>query len=147
MKQNGKTRKYATSLTREQAETLIAGEFLPMEQEVFEKYPPLLQQFLVLMQTRRMLPKVMTVYDRVPYIDPRGNVRVTLDRNISASTDFSHFFDKDLVKEPILPPGKHLLEVKYDEFLPVHIKAALDLGHLRQTTFSKYYLCRKRKKA
>ncbi len=147
VKQNGKTRKYAVALTREQAETLIAGEFLPMEREVFEKYPPLLQQFLVLMQTRRMLPKVMTVYDRVPYIDPRGNVRVTLDRNISASTDFSHFFDKDLVKEPILPPGKHLLEVKYDEFLPVHIKAALDLGHLRQTTFSKYYLCRKRKKA
>lgn len=147
VKQNGKTRKYSAPLSREQADMLIRGKVLPMEQASFEEYPELLQKFLVLMQTRRMQPKVMTVYDRTPYVDARGNVRVTIDRNIAASTDFGHFFEKDLIKEPILPPGVHLLEVKYDEFLPVHIKARLDLGHLRQTTFSKYYLCRKRKKA
>ena len=147
VKQNGKTRKYAVSLSREQADTLIRGELLPMDATSFEAYPELLKQFLVLMQTRRMQPKVMVVYDRIPYVDPRGNVRVTFDQNIAASTDFSHFFEKDLMKEPIMPPGRHLLEVKYDEFLPMHIKARLDIGHLRQTTFSKYYLCRKRKKA
>lgn len=147
VKQNGKTRKYAVPLSREQAETLIRGETLPMDHDSFEGYPELLQRFLILMQTRRMQPKVMVVYDRIPYVDPRGNVRVTFDRNIAASTDFRHFFEKDLIKEPLLPPGKHLLEVKYDEFLPMHIKARLDIGHLRQTTFSKYYLCRKRKKA
>lgn len=147
VKQNGKTRKYGAPLTKEQAETLICGKLLPMDAESFEGYPELLKQFLVLMQTRRMQPKVMVVYDRIPYVDPRGNVRVTFDRNIAASTDFKHFFEKDLMKEPILPPGRHLMEVKYDEFLPMHIKARLDIGHLRQTTFSKYYLCRKRKKA
>ncbi len=147
VKQNGKTRKYSAPLSREQADILISGKTLPMDRASFGEYPELLQKFLVLMQTRRMLPKVMVVYDRIPYVDPRGNVRVTFDRNIAASTDFGHFFEKDLVKEPILPSGRHLLEVKYDEFLPAHIKARLDLGHLRQTTFSKYYLCRKRKKA
>lgn len=147
VKQNGKTRKYSAPLSRKQAETLINGKILPMDQASFETYPELLQNFLVLMQTRRMQPKVMVVYDRIPYVDSRGNVRVTFDRNIAASTDFEHFFEKDLIKEPILPTGVHLLEVKYDEFLPMHIKARLDLGHLRQTTFSKYYLCRKRKKA
>ena len=147
VKQNGKTRKYAAPLSREQADTLIRGESLAMDAVSLEAYPELLKQFLVLMQTRRMQPKVMVVYDRIPYVDPRGNVRVTFDRNIAASTDFTHFFEKDLMKEPILPPGRHLLEVKYDEFLPMHIKARLDIGHLRQTTFSKYYLCRKRKKA
>lgn len=147
VKQNGRTRKYGTSLTREQAQTLIEGRTLSMDPAAFASYPELLQQFLILMRTRRMQPKVMVVYDRIPYVEPRGNVRVTFDRNIAASTDFSHFFEKDLIKEPILPPGRHLMEVKYDEFLPMHIKARLDLGHLRQTTFSKYYLCRKRKKA
>ncbi len=147
VKQNGKTRKYAASLTREQAQTLISGKMLSMDPKAFETYPELLRQFLILMSTRRMQPKVMVVYDRIPYVDPRGNVRVTFDRNIAASTDFAHFFEKDLIKEPILSPGRHLLEVKYDEFLPMHIKARLDIGHLRQTTFSKYYLCRKRKKA
>lgn len=147
VKQNGKTRKYAAPLSREQADILIRGESLPMDAETFEGYPELLKQFLVLIKTRRMQPKVMVVYDRIPYVDSRGNVRVTFDRNIAASTDFTHFFEKNLIKEPILPPGRHLLEVKYDEFLPMHIKARLDIGHLRQTTFSKYYLCRKRKKA
>ena len=147
VKQNGKTRKYAANLTREQADKLIAGRTLSMEQQAFATYPELLQQFLVLMHTRGMRPKVMTVYDRTAYVDPRGNVRVTLDCNIAASTDFSHFFETEVRKEPILSPGQHLLEVKYDEFLPAHIKTRLSLGHLRQTTFSKYYLCRKRKKA
>ncbi len=147
VKQNGMTRKYSARLSRHQAQTLIAGKALPMDEASMREYPALLREFLLLMKTRHMQPKVMTVYDRVPYIDARGNVRVTFDRNISASTDFGHFFEKDLVKEPILSPGIHLMEVKYDEFLPQTIKTSLDLGHLRQTTFSKYYLCRKRKKA
>ncbi|MBQ8527279.1 MAG: polyphosphate polymerase domain-containing protein [Lachnospiraceae bacterium] len=146
VKQNGMTRKYSVPLTREQAEILIAGKLLSMDAEMFESYPELLKQFLILMKTRHMQPKVMVVYDRVPYVDPRGNVRVTFDRNIAASTDYSRFFEQDLMKEPILPTGIHLMEVKYDEYLPAYIKSRLDIGHLRQTTFSKYYLCRKRKK-
>lgn len=146
VKQNGMTRKYAASLSREQADLLLAGKVLSMKQEDFATYPHLLQEFLVLMQTRHMRPKVLVAYDRIPYVDPKGNVRVTFDKNIAASLDFSHFFEENLIKEPILPKGRHLMEVKYDEFLPGVIKSRLDIGHLRQTTFSKYYLCRKRKK-
>ncbi|MBQ8197999.1 MAG: polyphosphate polymerase domain-containing protein [Lachnospiraceae bacterium] len=147
VKQNGRTRKYSAPLTREQADLLVAGKGLPMDKEAFDAYPELLKRFLVLWQTRHMRPKVIVSYDRIPYVDPRGNVRVTFDRNISASLDFEHFFEKNLRKEPILPVGMQLMEVKYDEFLPAHIKERLDIGHLRQTTFSKYYLGRKRKKA
>lgn len=146
VKQNGMTRKYAAPLTRGQAQQLIEGRLLPMKKEDLEAYPPLLAQFLVLMATRHMQPKVIVSYERIPYVDPRGNVRVTFDRNIAASQSFSRFFEKDLPKEPVLSPGRHLLEVKYDQFLPVEIRKQLDIGHLRQTTFSKYYLCRKRKK-
>jgi hypothetical protein len=146
IKQNGMTRKQAATLTREQAEQLISGRLLSMEQQDFEAYPPLLQQFLVLMATRHMQPKVIVAYDRIPYIDSRGNVRVTFDRNVAASQDFSRFFEKDMFQVPILPAGQQLLEVKYDGFLPAVIKKQLDIGHLRQTTFSKYYLCRRRAK-
>ena len=38
---------------------------------------------------------------------------------------------------------KQILEVKYDEFLPDYLYRNLQLSHLRQTTFSKYYLCRR----
>ena len=42
-----------------------------------------------------------------------------------------------------MPPGQQLLEVKYDAYLPDFIYRSLQLSSLRQTAFSKYYLCRK----
>jgi len=42
-----------------------------------------------------------------------------------------------------MPIGQHLIELKYDEFLPDFIKELLELNNLQRTTFSKYYLCRK----
>ena len=72
-----------------------------------------------------------------------GNVRVTLDQNISSSRDIMCFLEEDIRKRPILAAGQHVLEVKYDEFLPDYIRSNLQLQNLRQTAFSKYYLCRK----
>ena len=48
-----------------------------------------------------------------------------------------------LPKRPIMPAGWHLMEVKFDEYLPDFIYRSLNLGQLQQTAFSKYYLCRK----
>lgn len=138
-KEHMMTQKHSCRLTREQCEMLMQGEPLPVSSE----YPPVLQKLLLLMRTRRMEPKVIVEYDRIPYVEKVGNVRVTLDRNISSSVDISHFLEESVIKRPILPAGQHVLEVKYDEFLPDYIKENLGLPHLRQTAFSKYYLCRK----
>ena len=46
--------------------------------------PPVLQKLCLLMRTRLLRPKVIVEYDRVPYIYPQGNVRITLDENIRA---------------------------------------------------------------
>lgn len=143
IKQAGKTRKKSTPLTREQCDIFLQGGNLSLEQDKFETYSPLLKQFCVLVATRHMQPKVIVCYDRIPYVYRHGNVRVTFDLNISSSSDFQNFFEKNLVKTPILPAGMHLLEVKYDEFLPRFIRDNLEIGTLSQTTFSKYYLCRK----
>lgn len=146
VKQNGKTRKYATNLTRQQADLLLSGGMLDVKCEAFDTYPALLQQFALLQRTRGFLPKVIVAYDRIPYVEKNGNVRVTFDKNISASTDFAHFFEADMMKYPILDSGMHLMEVKYDAFLPQTIRNALGLGTHRQETFSKFYLCRRHMK-
>jgi len=133
------TQKHSCPLTREQCELLMKGIPLPVSSE----YPAVLQKLLLLMRTRGMRPKVIVEYDRVPYVERLGNVRVTLDRNISSSNDIGNFFQENIARRPILPAGQHVLEVKYDEFLPDYIKKNLQMEHLRQTAFSKYYLCRK----
>ena len=103
----------------------------------------LLEKFYLLQQQRNLQPKVIVAYERTPFVFTFGNVRITFDRNIGSSTDLSAFFDPHLPVRPILPLGKQILEVKYDELLPNFLYDAMNLGSLRQTTFSKYYLCRK----
>ena len=92
---------------------------------------------------RYLHPTVSVAYERTPFVYPAGNVRISFDRNIGCSPDLDGFFAHSLPLRPILPQGKQILEVKYDGFLPDFLYAAMNLGSLSQTAFSKYYLCRK----
>ena len=107
-----------------------------------KKDDELLRELAVLGLTRKMQPKVIVSYERYPYVDKNGNVRVTYDKNIASGTDWDDFFALNPSRIPVLSEGQHLLEVKYDEFLPHYIREIMENGSLRQTTFSKYYICR-----
>lgn len=143
MKKRGMTRKESALLTKEQCELLLSGTPLPLDEASMQSYPPVLRKLCMLMVTRQLKPKVIVEYERVPYICREGNVRITLDRHIVSSGATDHFLDGEFLRRPIMPAGHHIMEVKYDEFLPSYIKSSLELGKLRQTTFSKYYLCRR----
>ncbi|MBR0365771.1 MAG: polyphosphate polymerase domain-containing protein, partial [Clostridia bacterium] len=138
-KERGKTLKTACPLTRSDTERLIAGEYL----RNINEQPPLLKRLTARMMTRRMMPVVIVEYDRIPYVYKNGNVRITFDTNVSSSSDISDFFEEKIAKRPIMSPGRQLMEVKFDEFLPDHIYRTLALDDLRQTAYSKYYLCRR----
>ena len=139
-KEHGMTLKTACPLTPQQAESLMRN--LPLSGAA--PVPPLLRKLELLRQTELMHPVVIVDYVREPFIYTDGNVRVTFDTDISsASCDPEGFFSPELPVRPVLPLGTHLMEVKYDAFLPDFIYRALNLGQLRQTSFSKYYLCRK----
>lgn len=138
-KQQGKTLKTACPLTLEQTKRLIAG--VPLGN--IAQQPPLLQKLTAKMLIACMKPVVIVEYDRVPYVYRMGNVRVTLDTNISSCSDVELFLEPSIPRRPIMPLGQQLLEVKYDAFLPDHLYNSLTLNNLSQTTFSKYYLCRK----
>ena len=138
-KEHGKTLKTACPLTMEQARQLMNG--IPLS--ITEDLPPLLRKLIVEMHSRRMRPVVVVEYERIPFIYKGGNVRVTFDTNISSSANVTDFFDDTFPKRPIMPAGQHLMEIKFDEYLPDFIYNTLNLRQLQQTTYSKYYLCRK----
>ena len=138
-KERGKTLKLSCPLTEEQCRMLMRGKVLPDSDE----YPPVLQKLLLQMKTAMLRPKIIVEYDRVPYVYKLGNVRITLDKNISSSSAIDTFLNPTIPKRPIMPAGQHVLEVKFDEFLPDYIYHTLQLRNLRQTAFSKFYLCRK----
>lgn len=140
-KVHGMTRKFQCELSKEQAGTLLLGNILSMEKSEFDLYPQVLKELLVLMKTRGLKPCMIVSYDRIPYIYKEGNVRITFDQNIAASTRIEDFFEESLEVRPILPLNQQLMELKYDEYLPQTIKKVLEIGRLRQMTFSKFYLC------
>ena len=138
-KDHGMTLKTSCPLTRAQAELLMAGE----TPGAIEHQDQPLRKLMLLMLTRRMRPKIIVEYDRIPYVYPDGNVRVTLDTNIASSKAVERFFDDRIPSRPVMPVGRQLLEVKYDEFLPDFVYRNLQLENLTQTAFSKYYIARK----
>ena len=138
-KDHGMTLKNSSPLNLEQSLKLIEGQ-PPVNMDELDA---LQRKFCLQMRGRLLHPVVIVEYERRPYVYKNGNVRVTFDTNISAGSDIEDFFSPDMRKRPIMPAGQHLMEVKFDEYLPDFIYRSLNLGQLRQTTFSKYSLCRK----
>ena len=137
-KRNGFIKKAVNSLTQ--------PEFLALMQDgcplaFGEK--PVVNELLLHMRMTGMRPKALIAYERTAFVHPSGNVRITFDRNIVASNEVSSFGEGRVSGAiPVLPAGLNVLEVKYDEMLPDMIAKQLEIGKLRQTAFSKYYLGR-----
>ena len=103
----------------------------------------LLRKFYLSYRTRLLVPKIIVEYERTPYINEHGNVRITFDRYIGFSNKISDFKEQSIFKRPILSCGKHILEIKFDEYLPDYIHGLFEDMNLQRTAFSKYYYCRK----
>lgn len=138
-KERGMTHKSTCPLTVEQAQCLVAGT-PPWD---LANSPSLLRKMMLEMRTQLLRPAVIVEYERIPYIYQNGNVRVTFDMNVSSSSSIDAFLGEETSRRPIMPPGQHLMEVKFDEYLPDFIYKNLNLGHLQQSNYSKYFLCRK----
>lgn len=138
-KEHGMTQKLICAITEEQCRTLMEGKPLPPD----SSYPPVLQKLLILMRTRLLKPVTIVEYDRQPFASNLGNTRITFDRNIRSSDRTRMFLEEKIPMRPIMPAGQHILEVKYDEFLPDYLNRNMQLQKLRQTAYSKYYLCRR----
>ena len=137
-KQNGLTRKWGCPLLPQEYRRILEA---PETMEFGDK--PDLNRFLMQVRCRMLRPKAIICYERTAFTHPSGNVRVTFDRSIEASGQCGDLFDPELSDfVPVLPTGKQILEVKYDEFLPDMIARELETGRLQQTAFSKYYLGR-----
>jgi len=138
-KERGKTHKTSCVLTLEQTQSIMRG--IPLRD--VSNLPPLLRRLTLKMLTERFRPVVIVDYDRMPFVYSLGNVRVTFDMNVSSSCEIQDFFKPDIKKRPVLASGQNILEVKFDEYLPDYIYRSLQTDDLRQTAFSKYYICRR----
>ena len=133
-KEHNMTNKDSAAITTDACRTYMSGQIPRLSGCISE----LEKELFAVAKTKRMLPKCIVEYERSAYIMRTGNVRVTFDRNIRGTLNVKDFFEDRIDAVPVLPSGMHVLEVKYDEFLPQYLLEVLDLGGLHRQSFSKY---------
>lgn len=139
IKSYGMCMKESCNLTKEECYILMRGGF-PI---ILDEMPDIKKKLLSELEIRGLFPKTIVTYERVPFIYSGGNVRVTFDKKITSSEDIELFLTSNYKQRPVLPCGHCVLEVKWDEIMPLHIKDALRMERLEWTAFSKYFMCRK----
>ena len=97
-------------------------------------------------RTKLMKPVVAVEYRREAYVSPLGNVRITFDKEISASTGTLDMFSPQYHTSKVLPDDIMVLEVKYDDYIPSHILSILQTAMTDRCAISKYVMCREEKR-
>lgn len=137
-KRDGLGAKFSARLTKEEAQKIVDGDIDWM----MDSGRPLVQELYCKMRTQRLKPKTIVDYTREPYVYGPGNVRVTFDFNIRTGLTCTDFLNPDCVTVPAGDAPQYLMEVKWDEFLPEIIRAAVQTPGRRAGAFSKYAQCR-----
>ncbi len=134
---NGLGNKQSASLTAEEAQKIVDGDFDWM----INCDRPLVQELYSKMKSQGLRPKTIVDYTREPFIFSAGNVRVTLDYDIRTGLYCTDFLNPDCIT---IPAGNApiILEVKWDEFLPSVIRDIVQLESRHTAAFSKYAACR-----
>lgn len=138
-KQDNRIQKQSKTISRGEMEKLMRGECIV--DDASPNDPATL--FNLAIKTGGLRPKVIVAYERKAYIYGPGNVRITFDRNVRASSRVEAFGQKNISYD-FLQEYDKVLEVKYDEFIPDFLSQLLETGSMQQSAYSKYQLCRER---
>lgn len=138
IKTGGLCGKHRTVITKKQVEDILKGDYSMLA----DTEDPLLFEFYTKLKGQLLRPKTIVTYVREAFLYEPGNVRITMDRELSTHPNPMVFLNlpKELVN---MSQGLTVLEVKYDAYLPDLVKLAVgDVGR-SSTAFSKYAVSRR----
>jgi len=131
--------KSSVQITRRLCEQLMSGD----PRGMYRAGNPLLQDMYVQMRTKLLRPAVIVDYEREAYLHPAENVRITFDMNLRSGLSSTELFNPDVATVSPLDGDMQILEVKFDNYLPDHIRRMLADTHVDRSAVSKYVLCRR----
>ena len=138
-KTGGYTHKEDVTLSREDCDRILAGEMT-----VLLKYDSPAARGLYL-ESRMFLmhPVVLVDYVREAYVYPVEEVRITFDKNIQSGLRSTDLFNPNVPMFSVLDDYDMVLEVKFNNYLPTHIRSAIQFCSMQRAAVSKYAICRK----
>ena len=125
--------KEASDITLNQYQMMCENDYDFMR----EQQSSVFEQFYTTHTLKRMRPVIMVEYMRQAYMHPTGNVRLTFDSDLSAckpQTDVSH---------SVIPTESIILEIKYDNFIPLFINELITGAQFtQQLSISKFVMAK-----
>jgi SPX domain protein involved in polyphosphate accumulation len=136
MKHNNMTAKEQMLISKDIYSKIINGKINEIDDS-----KGLLLEFLNECRTKGLIPSIIVEYHRTAFIYPISDVRITFDANISSGLYNYDLFDKKMPMYNVDEKGKQVLEVKFNEILPLHIANLLnDIPSCRESV-SKFAIC------
>jgi len=130
--------KISASITREQCIDMIHGNFDFM----LNSDKQALRAGFIDARTHILSPAVVVDYNREAFVLDEGNVRLTFDSKLRAGFCSNNLFDPDMPTLPAIEPDMLIMEVKFDDFLPSVVQKLLAPVNSKQSSQSKYVMCR-----
>lgn len=136
-KQGTSQRKRSLSLSRGQAEQILAGDV-----SCLNGCGEFGQELARLMALGAYRPSCLVEYDRVAFHCPTNDTRITLDCGLRSNEGCFRLFDPTVQLTPVGNPALVTLEVKFNHFLLSYVKNAVSPAGMLNVSASKY--CRSR---
>lgn len=125
-------------ISREEYDRIINGDY----EFLISRPEEVCRRLYLEYRTKMMRPVTVVEYMREAYVHPLGNVRVTFDKNLSASIGASDIFDAGYETMQVPMDNMMIMEVKYDDYIPDYIKKTFPTDHMIKSSISKYIMCR-----
>lgn len=129
--------KESVKLTREEYERMLVQDY----GFLLKKDKQMAKEFFVDARTNLIRPEVIVEYDREPFVNDVGTVRITFDKNVRAIEHCDDMFSETAPSFVVLPPGQMILEVKFTGLLPEKIRNIFRSFSFVQCSASKFCLC------
>ena len=137
MKHNNFTAKEQMLISKDIYSKILNGKI-----DEIENPDGLLLEFITNYKNKGLVPSVIVEYHRTAFTYPISDVRITFDSNIQSSLYNYDLFNTSYPRYIVDEPGKQVLEVKFNEILPLHIANILNDIPVCREAVSKFAICR-----
>ena len=125
-------------ISREEAEKMISGDFSFLENTDNQLFRDAYLQF----RCNLLRPVVAVDYVREAYVHPVGNVRVTFDMALHTNLGKLSLFERTAPTMGVDEECGIILEIKFDDVLPLHIRGLFPSTIRAQSANGKFAICR-----
>ena len=125
-------------LSRKDADRIIAGDI----SFLVDSKNYLLKTFYLESRHSLLRPVVMVDYQREAYVHPVGNVRITFDIDLHTAMGPVSFFDNKTFTMGVNEEQGVILEVKFDDVLPLHIRGLFPNTIRPRSAIGKFAICK-----